>query len=80
MTAAAREYIDFWIENSVHAVEQFGIPGASQDVSVLVGRLIEGAKSLGISEKDMRDEVGDLNEYVRDKLREVNQSESDRLK
>jgi hypothetical protein len=56
------------------------VPGASQDALVLVGRLIEDAKSLGISDKDMQDEVGDLNEYVRDKLREVNQSESDRPK
>jgi hypothetical protein len=78
MTAQAREYIDFWIENSVHAVEQFRTPGASQEVAELVRRLIEGAKAQGISEKDMRDEVGDLTEYVRDKLRAANKAEDDR--
>lgn len=54
-----------WIE--IHAAEQFRTPGASQDVTELVRRLIEGAKGQWISEKDMQDEVGDLTEYVRDK-------------
>ena len=38
----AREFIDFWIENSVHAAEQFH--GASQDVADLTARYIEAAK------------------------------------
>ena len=50
MTAKAREFIDFWIENSVHAVEQFRTRGASQDVSDLTARLIENAEAQGISE------------------------------
>ena len=54
-----------WIE--IHVAEQLRTPGASQDVTELVRRLIEGAKGQGISEKDMQDEVGDLTEYVRDK-------------
>ena len=32
-------YIDFWIENSIHAAEQLGNPGGSQNVSELVRRL-----------------------------------------
>jgi hypothetical protein len=71
----ARETLDFWIENSVHAAEQFRTPGASQDV---VSRLIEGAKVQGISEKDMQDEVGDLAAYIREKLRAANKAEEDR--
>jgi hypothetical protein len=78
MTANAREYLDFWIENSVHAAEQFRTLGASQDVTELVRRLIEGAKGQGISEKDIQDEVGDLTEYVRGKLRAANKAENDR--
>ena len=35
MAIKAREYVDYSIENSVHAAEQFGTPGASQDVDVL---------------------------------------------
>lgn len=80
MPTKAREYIDFWIENSVHAAEQFGTPGASQDVTELVRRLLEGAKGQGISEESMTDDVGDLTEYVRGKLATVNQVEKDRRK
>jgi hypothetical protein len=80
MPTGAREYIDFWIENSVHAVEQFGMLGASQDVAELVRRLIEGAKGQGFSEAVMRQEVGDLTEYLRSKLATANQIEKDRQK
>ncbi|WP_249144871.1 hypothetical protein [Bradyrhizobium lablabi] len=53
MSSKAREFIDFWIENSVHAVEQYRNVGASQDVTELTGRLIEAAKGQGISEFDL---------------------------
>ncbi|MGY3609766.1 MULTISPECIES: hypothetical protein [unclassified Bradyrhizobium] len=76
----AREFIEFWIENSVHAAEQYGTPGASQDVAELTRRCVEMAKSEGITEKAMRDEVGDLAEYIRGRLKAANKSESDRRK
>ena len=74
----AREFIDFWIENSVHAVEQFRTRGAPQDVADLTARLVENAKAQGISEADMTAEVGDMGEYIRSKLKAVNKTESDR--
>jgi hypothetical protein len=78
MDAKAREYIDFWVENSVHAAEQLETPGAAQDVAVLVRRLIEGAAGQGISEDAMRAEVGDLTEYIRSKLRQPNKTANNR--
>lgn len=78
MSSRAREYIDYWIENSVHAAEQFGAPGASQDVAVLAARLIEAANGQRITEKEMRDEVGDLSEYLLTKLRAANKAEANR--
>ena len=78
MSAKAREYLDFWIENSVHAAEQFRTPGAPQNVAELVRRLIEGAKGQGISETDMQAEVGDLTDYIERKLRAANEVEQDR--
>lgn len=80
ITVKAREYIDFWIENSVHAAEQFKTPEATQDVSELVRRLIEGAEGQGITEQDMRDQVGDLDAYLQDKLKAANRAEDGRLK
>jgi len=75
MSAKAREYIDFWIENSVHAAEQYG---ASQDVAELVQRLIQNAEAQGVTEQSMRDEVGDLAEYIRSKLAKANRDERNR--
>jgi hypothetical protein len=77
-TTKAREYVDFWIENSVHAAEGLRTPGASQEVAGLVDRLIEGAGEQGISEQEMQQEVGDLADYIRGKLRAANQAENNR--
>src|SRR5579872_4068552 len=41
---SARVYIDFSVENSVHATEEYRSPGGSQDVTELVRRLVKGAK------------------------------------
>jgi hypothetical protein len=73
----AREFVDFWIENSVHAREQYRTPGASQDVAELTRRCIEAAKGQSVSEADLRDEVGDVASYIGQKLGAANQAESD---
>ncbi|MCP1834943.1 hypothetical protein ACVIHH_004499 [Bradyrhizobium sp. USDA 4518] len=65
MTAKAREFLDFWIENSVHAAEQYGTPGASQDVAELARRCIEMAGQQGLTEQDLRDAAGDITDYIR---------------
>ena len=38
-----REFIDYWIENSVHAAEQYRTIGASQDITELTRRCVEAA-------------------------------------
>jgi hypothetical protein len=50
MSAKAREFIDFWIETSVHAAEQYGVAGGEQDVTQLARRFVQAAKGQGISE------------------------------
>lgn len=79
MTTTAREFIDFWIENSVHAVEQFRTQGGSQDVVELARRCINAAGDQGISETDMQDEIGDVRQYIERKLSDANQTERSRL-
>ena len=78
MSAKAREFIDFWIETSVHAREQYRAAGAEQDVDELTRRLIEAAKRQRITEAAMRGEVDDLATFIREKLRIANQAEDDR--
>lgn len=76
----AREFIDFWMENSVHAVEQYRTAGASQDVAELTRRLIEAAKGQGISESDLQAEIGEISAYIGERLKAANRAESERRK
>ena len=75
---SAREFIDFWIETSVHAREQSGQRGGSQDADELARRCVEMAKSQGIFEDAIRNEIGDLANYIRGKLSDANKAERDR--
>ncbi|UGX98003.1 hypothetical protein G6321_00023890 [Bradyrhizobium barranii subsp. barranii] len=78
MSDKAREFIDFWVENSIHAVEQYQTAGASQIVAELTRRLIEAAKGQGISEADLQAAIGDIAAYIEELLRAANKAESDR--
>ncbi|MCP3397789.1 MULTISPECIES: hypothetical protein [unclassified Bradyrhizobium] len=80
MSDKAREFIDFWAENCIHAVEQYQAAGASQDVAELTRRLIEAAKGQGISEADLRAAIGDIAAYIEELLRAANMAESERRK
>jgi hypothetical protein len=70
-----RDFIDFWVENSVHAKEQ---QGASQDVDQLTRRCIAAAKEQGVSEAALREEIGDVAGYIRQMLASANKAEDDR--
>ena len=80
MSTEARDFIEFWIENSVHAREHYGLRGAEQRVDELVRRLLESAGPQGFSEDELTAAVGDLTEYVRCKLTEPNDAEQHRPK
>jgi hypothetical protein len=75
-----REFIDFWTENSIHAAEQYRTVGAPQDVGELTRRLIEAAKGQGFSEAALQAEIGEISEYIRDRLKAANSAESERRK
>jgi hypothetical protein len=75
-----REFMDFWTENSIHAAEQYRTAGASQDVAELTRRLIQAAKGQGISEAALQAEIGEISEYIRDRLKAANRAESERRK
>lgn len=80
MSAKAREFIDFWFENSVHAAEQYGTPGSEQGVMELARRCVAAAGGQGISEADMQAEIGDVADYIRGKLKAANKTETGRHK
>ncbi|WP_234683490.1 hypothetical protein [Bradyrhizobium monzae] len=73
-----REFIDFWTENSIHAVEQYRTAGASQDVADLRRRLVGAAKGQDISEADLQAEIGEISDYIRERLKAANSAERER--
>jgi hypothetical protein len=78
MSAKVREFIDFWIETSVHAAEPYGNVGGEQSAAELARRCVEAAKGQGISEADLQAEIGDVAEYIRDRLKSANKAASGR--
>jgi hypothetical protein len=73
-----REFIDFWIENSVHAREQRGAAGAEQNAPVLTRRCVEMASSIGLSQAALDEEVGGPSSYIGAKLAAANKLERGR--
>ena len=75
---SARDFIDYWIKNCVHGSEADSAVGAEQDVSILTGRCLETASTLGLSKGALEQEVGDLSAYIGSKLVAVNSLERTR--
>jgi hypothetical protein len=68
------------IQTSVHAAEEFATPDTLQDVAELTQRCIEAAKDQGTTEEDLRNEVGDAADYIRETLEAANNAEADQRK
>ena len=68
----AREFLEFWIQNSVHPAEQRGVAGASQSPEELKARCLEMAGSEGLSLADLEAEVGDLYKHLEAALATAN--------
>lgn len=78
MATNAKEFIDFWIQNSVHAKSEMGQGGGSQDAEELANRLFLAAEEQGVSEDKVRAEIGDPVGYIKARLGAANVAESDR--
>ena len=74
----AKEFLDFWIENSVHAAEQYGHRGSGIELRELVDRCVEMARTQGFSLHDLENEVGDLSAFIRTLLAKANKDEDAR--
>ena len=78
MATNAKEFIDFWIQNSVHAKSEMGQGGGSQDAEELANRLFQAAVEQGLSEDQVRTEIGEPAEYIKARLGAANLAEFDR--
>ncbi|MBY0380766.1 MAG: hypothetical protein K2W78_02460 [Xanthobacteraceae bacterium] len=61
---STRDFIDFWVHNSVHPKEELGSVGASQNPRRLAEKLVAAAGGQGISEAQLIEEIGPLENYL----------------
>lgn len=76
--ATVREFVDFWIANSVHADETFGPHRGQSEVQELVDRFVSAARDQGFTEADIEHEVGDIYEHLRALINRLNDQEQRR--
>ncbi len=75
-----REFVDFWVENCVHADEEYEAPGGLDAARMLTNRMILAARQQGFKLKQLMDEVGDPLTYIRAELDKKNADEKARMK
>ena len=77
--ATAKEFVEFWLHNSVHADEQFAPRRGREAVQHLVDGLIGAAEAQGFTKEQTEAEIGDIYEYIRASIDRQNASEHTRL-
>lgn len=78
--ATAKEFVEFWLQNSVHPDEQFGLKQGRADVRHLADNLVRAAEGQGFSKEQMEAELGgDIDAYIRASIDTQNAAENDRL-
>jgi hypothetical protein len=76
----AREFVDFWLSNSVHADEQFVVRRNRKAVQILADKMIRAAKDQGFDRDQMEAEIGDIYSFIRASIDSQNVDETARLK
>jgi hypothetical protein len=76
----AKEFVEFWLENSVHADERFGPRRGCEAVQHLADNLVRAAEVEGFTKQQMEAELGDeLTHYIRASIDRQNKAEDTRL-
>jgi len=77
---AARVFVDFWLENSVHPDEQLVARRRREAVQALAERMIGAAKDQGFTRDQIEAEIGDVYAYIRASIDTQNACETTRIK
>ncbi|WJR77356.1 hypothetical protein [Bradyrhizobium sp. NP1] len=78
--ATAKEFVDFWLDNSVHADESFGVRRGRIEVERLVEGLLRAAEAQGFSKEQVEAELGgDIYAHIRARIDRQNEAEAKRL-
>lgn len=79
--STAREFVEFWLKNSVHADEQFGVRRGRPEIEELVRRLLTAARDQGFAQEQIEAQLGgDIYDYIRSSIDSQNAQETSRLK
>lgn len=77
----AKEFVDFWLDVSVHADEQEGARQGQAAVQRLADNLLNAAREQGFSKEQVEAELGDdLEAYIRASIDRQNVAEGVRLR
>ena len=77
----AKEFVDFWLDVSVHADEQEGPRQNHAAVQHLADNLLNAAREQGFSKEQVESELGDdLEAYIRASIDRQNVAEETRLR
>jgi hypothetical protein len=77
-TTTPKEFIEFWLENSVHADESRGARRDGRAVQELADRCLAAAKEQGFSEDQITAEIGDIYEHIRGLIDKLNTDQDNR--
>lgn len=76
----AQEFVEFWLKNSVHADEQFGVRRGRPEIEELVRRLSIAAKDQGFTQEQIEAQLGgDIYDYIRSSVDSQNAQKTARL-
>jgi hypothetical protein len=79
-SSAAKEFIEFWLQNSVHADEQMVGRRGREAILKLADRLVVAAGHQGFSKQQIDAEIGDICTHIRASVDAKNSSETTRLR
>jgi hypothetical protein len=77
--ATAKEFVEFWLENSVHPDEQFGARRGREAIQNLADNLVRAAEAQGFTKAQVEAEIGDIYDHIRASIDRQNKVEDSRL-
>src|ERR1700722_19441063 len=79
-SSTAKEFVEFWLQNSVHADEQMTGRRGREAILKLADRLVVAANYQGFSNQQIEEEIGDIYTYIRTSIDAKNAIETTRLR
>jgi hypothetical protein len=80
VVATAKEFVEFWLENSVHADEPLGTRRGRPEVQQLAENLVRAAEAQGFARQQIEAALGgDIYDFIRASIDRQNKAEGSRL-